>query len=311
MLYGERNVLDVALEHRRHSLRLLRQGGPHRGENRKEFDNRLKAEEDAVQKLEQLVQDHKNDYLIRSRSMSGDPMGRALLALSLGLPLVAVDDVLLQSSVQSFGGEGARLQLELLLQLGRADLVRGMLDDPEMRESKHKLDVSRVPAPAQPGYLPFYRMPAYEWLRFLQAAATGDYAQAAETLDDLVQPLADSSHAALRQLRPAFPMVLAFELGLAAEPQLLLPRLVVLTERSDVMQLLNDLSFQSAQRADLYVLAGLLAVERGSRTAALQSFDAALTAAAERTPQADFAAAPLAADYRSRLQDYGAPGEEK
>jgi tetratricopeptide (TPR) repeat protein len=301
ILYAERMFLDAALEHRRHALRLTRRR--HRpGESEGDFRNRLKREEAAVQRLEQLIQDRRNDYAIRSRQMSGDPMGRAQLALSLGLARLALDDVLLQSPVQTFGGEGARLELELLLQFGRAEVVREMLDDSAMRESKDKLDFSRIPAPARPGYLPFYRLAAYEWLHFLQAAASGDYTLAAEALEELVRPQAESSQRAMAKLRSAFPEAVASELGLATEPQLLLARMVAQGVRWDLLRYLTEVSFLSAQRADLYVLAGLLATERGAPTTALQSFDAAVAAATGRIPPGDFASAPLAAAYSHRLK---------
>jgi tetratricopeptide (TPR) repeat protein len=310
VLYGERMFLDAALEYRRHALRLTRRAGPRKrpegiGETEKAFRQRLKAEETAVRELEQVLQDRKNDYAIRSRAMSGDPMGRAQLALSLGLARVALDDVLLQSPVQTFGGEGARLELEILLQFGQAERVRGMLDEPEMRENRDKLEFSRVPAPARPGYLPFYHVAAYDWLRFLQSAATGDYAVAAEALEELVRPQEESSRRARYQLRSVFPLALAAELGLSADPQLLFPRMAIQGIRWDLSRNLTDVSFVSAQRADLHVLGGLLATERGSPAAALQSFNAALAAAAERTPPGDFASAPLAAAYLRRLQAGG------
>jgi len=302
--------LDAALEHRRRSLRLTRRG--HRfGETEQEFSDRLKAEEEAVRQLEQLVLDRKNEYAIRAGAMSGDPLGRAQLALRLGLAQLALDEVLLQSPVQTFAGEGARLELELLLQLGRAELVRGMLDEPEMRESKDKLELSRVPAPARPDYLPFYRMPAYEWLRFLQAAATGDYGPAAEALEELVQPMVAKSQRAMGQMRLAVPVALATELGLSTGPEQLFLRMVIQGERRKVVQYLTEVSFLPAQRADLHILGGLLAVESGSPDAALQSFDAAFAAAAERGPPADFAAAPLADAYRRSLQAFGARADEK
>jgi hypothetical protein len=310
VLYAERMYLDAALEHRRHVLRLTRRG--HRfGETEQEFADRLKAEEEALQQLEKRVQDNKNDFAIRSRTMSGDPLGRAHLALRLGLARLALDDVLLQSTVQSFSGEGARLELELLLQFGRAEVVRGMLDDSEMRENKDKLELSRVPAPPRPGYLPVYRLAAYDWLRFLQAAATGDYGPAAEALDDLVQPLAENSRRGIEQMRQAVPVALATELGLSTGPEHLFLRVVMQGERRQLTQFLMEVSFLSAQRADLHTLGGLLAVERGSPGAAWQSFNAAFAAAAERGPPADFAAAQLASDYRRWLQDFGAGADEK
>jgi hypothetical protein len=300
LLYGERVFLDAALEHRRHALRLMRRG-PRRGETEREFEDRLKAEEQAVVQLEKLVQDRKNEYTVRSRSMSGDPLGRAQLALSQGLARLALDDVLLQSPVQSFGGEGARLQLELLLQFGRAEVVREMLDDQEMRDSKEKLDLSRVPAPARPGYLPSYRLAAYEWLRFLQAAATGDYDPAAEALEQVIQPLAENGLRSLGELRRAIPLALGTELGLAAGPEHVFLCHVMFRERGQLAQLLSEVLFIAAQRADLHVLGALLAAERGRPADALKSLDKALAAAADRGPPADFAAEPLAAAYRRRL----------
>ena len=303
VLYGERAFLDAALEHRLHALRLTHRH-PRPGETAKHFHDRLKAEETAVRDLEQAVQDRKNDYAIRSRSMSGDPMGRAQLALNLGLARLALDDVLLQAPVQNFGGEGARLELELLLQFGRAEQVRGMLDEPEMRENKAKLDFSHVPAPSRPGYLPFYHVAAYEWLRFLQSAATGDYEVVEEAMEELLRPQAESSQRARDHLRSALPVALASELGLAAEPHLLFLRMPIQGIRWDLSRNVAEVSFASAQRADLHVLAGLLATERGLPTAALQSFKTALAAATERTPRGDFAAAPLAEAYQRQLETY-------
>jgi tetratricopeptide (TPR) repeat protein len=310
VLYGERTYLDAALEHRRHALRLTRRG--HRvGETEQEFADRLKAEEETLQLLEKRVQDNKNDFAIRSRAMSGDPLGRARLALRLGLARLALDDVLLQSPVQSFAGEGARLELELLLQFGRAEVVRGMLDDSEMRENKDKLGSASVPDPARPGYMLVYRFPAYEWLRFLQAAATGDYGPAAEALEELVQPLAENGQRAMGRMQLVVPVALATELGLYAGPEYIFLRLIIQGERRKVVHHLTEVSFLSAQRADLNILGGLLAMERGAQTDALQYFNAAFAAAEERGPPADFAAAPLADAYRRWLQAFGAGANKK
>jgi len=238
-------------------------------------------------------------------------MGKAQLALGLGLARLALDDVLLQSPVQSFAGEGARLELELLLQFGRAEVVRGMLDDSDMRESKHKLGSASVPAPARPGYMPEYRFPAYEWLRFLQAAATGDYGPAAEALEELVQPLAENGQRAMGQMRLVVPVALATELGLSTGPEYIFLRLIIQGEGRKVVQYLTEVSFLSAQCADLNILGGLLAMERGAPTDALQYFNAAFAAAEERGPPADFAAAPLADAYRRWLQAFGAGANKK
>jgi hypothetical protein len=303
VLYGERRLLDAALEHRRHVVRLVRRG-PQVGERPDEYRDRLNGEEVALRRLEQLVQDGMNQYGVRSRSLSGDPLGRAHLALNLGLARLALEDVLLRSEVVVFGGEGARLQLELMLTLGQAEAVRVRLDDPELRDSRAKLDVSLVPAAPLPGYLTYHRMPAYEWLRFLQAAATGDYDLAEEAQDQLLRPLADRCRRGFGQMRRAVPFTLATELGLSAQPQNLFLRLVMRAEGEQMARQLADLGFLASQRADLHVLGGLLAVERGTPAAALRSFDAAFAAASDRGPPADFATRPLASAYRRQIQAF-------
>src|SRR5262249_11662283 len=132
------------------------------------------------------VHDQKNQYNLRSRPLSGEPLRRADLALELGLPRTALDDVLLRSGVLVFGGDGARLELELLLMLGRPHAVRDKMDEPELQRSKDKSGLTSVGAPRLPGYQPFYRVPAYDWLRALQSAAVGDYDRAAETLSGML-----------------------------------------------------------------------------------------------------------------------------
>src|SRR5207244_4434023 len=59
ILYGERTCLDAALEHRRHVLRLTRRT-PRRGETENDFKDRLKEEEQAIRRLEQLVEDRRH-----------------------------------------------------------------------------------------------------------------------------------------------------------------------------------------------------------------------------------------------------------
>jgi tetratricopeptide (TPR) repeat protein len=301
VLYGDRTYLDAALEHRRHAMRLSRRG-PRPGETTKHFEDRMKDETQAVRRLELLVQDRRNEYGVSARAMSGDPLGRAQLALNLGLARLALDEVLLQAPVQSFGGEGARLELELLLQLGRADKVREMLDDTETAENKDKLELSRVPAPSHPGYVRYYRLSAYEWLRFQQAAATGDYGAAALAMEELQRPMAVNGRRAVTQMRRAIPFALACEVGLAARPEHLVLRSLMQNERGQFARALTEVSFLASQRADLYVLAALLHAERGASTAALQALDAAAAADAERGAASDFAAAPLAGSYRDQYQ---------
>src|SRR5262249_47357092 len=107
-LYGEQRFFDAALEHARETLRLTRRGSQP-GEGRDEFAARLKGEEKRLRELEQMVRDLRNDFAIRSRPLSGNPLARAQLAVGMGLARVALEEVLLRSPVQLFGGDGARL----------------------------------------------------------------------------------------------------------------------------------------------------------------------------------------------------------
>lgn len=301
VLYAERKYLDATLEHRRHVLRLLRRGAAP-GEDREMLELRLEREEDAVSRLEQFVQERRNEYAVSSRALSGDPLGRAHAALNLGLAHVALDEVLLQSQVLVFGGEGARLELELLLLLGRADVARQLLEDEELRDNREQLDLVRVAAPPHPGYLPFYRLPAYEWLRFVQAAATGDYGPAAVALSEILRPLEDKHRQGLPKGQRLLCTLLATEVGAASHAQHLVMRLVLQRERAELARYLADFDFLAAQRADLNVLGALVAVEQGDPVRALDHVNTAFKAVSQQGVAGGFAARPLAGALRVEIE---------
>jgi hypothetical protein len=319
-LYGDQKFFDAAAEHARETVRLTRRG-PQSGEGPDQFAARLDREEKRLRELEQLVQDRRNEFAIRSGQLSGNPLARAQLALDMGLPRVALDEVLLRSPVQLFGGDGARLELQLLLMLGRAARVREMLDDEEVRASKQKLGEVEVPAPRLAGYRPTYRLPAYEWLRFHQAAALGDYEPAAAVLQQYLLRLKDDQNQGLLELHHGLAMSLASELALAATPQPLLPHLLVGAMREQTSDLFNDPALRppgaddtsagrasvpaslARERADLSTLEGLLALEQGDPARAQALFGAAFVAAG----RAPFAGRPVAAAYQRRLEAAGSP----
>lgn len=301
VLYAERKYLDATLEHRRHVLRLVRRG-PRPGEDRENFEVRLEREEAAMGRLEQFVQERRNEYAVRARDLSGDPLGRAHAALNLGLAQVALDDVLLQSQVLVFGGEGARLELELLLLLGRAETARRLLEDDELRDNREQLDLARVVAPSHPGYLLFYRLPAYEWLRFLQSAATGDYDRAALAQSELLRLLEDKRRQGLPKAQRLVATLLATEVGANPHPQHIILRLVLQRERAELARYFADLDFLAAQRADLGVLGALLAVEQGDPVRALEHLNTAFKAVSEPGVAAGFAARPLAMALRAEIE---------
>src|SRR5262249_15959911 len=135
LLFTQRGYLDLALKHRLAQLRLTRAAGPLPGEERPAFEERVDRLQELVDALERDVQDHQNRFVIRSWSVSDNPLARARVALELGLAGKALDDVLLRSHVLLFRVPGARLQIELLLMTGRVEQARQFLDDDAVRPS--------------------------------------------------------------------------------------------------------------------------------------------------------------------------------
>src|SRR5262249_25780233 len=154
------------------------------------------------------------------------------------------------------------------------------------------------------GYLPVYRLAAYEWLRFLQSAALGDYDLATEELEELTRSLSINYRTALGQMRRLIPLTVCTELGLAAAPTQLFVRVVMQDQRRQFPLYLNEVLFLALQRADLSVLGGLLATERGLSVEALSFFDEAFKEVTEQGTPSVFATAPLAAAYRHKLNYY-------
>jgi len=201
-----------------------------------------------------------------------------------------------------FGTLGAQLQLQLMLMLGRADEARDQLLDEGVITAKGRFGEFPLPAPTPAG-VRLYRLPAYEWLRFCQAAATGDYDDAHEALRTILDQLAAGEVRFLAQMRRAVPLTVAAELGLRAHPAALVPREFARLERERATELLTELSFHRAARADLHTLAALLALEQGDPAAARPHLE---RAAALSRPGAGLGeesiSRPLALAYLRRLR---------
>jgi tetratricopeptide (TPR) repeat protein len=313
-LYLERRFLDVALEHRLVELRLSRRIGPRPGEEAASFADRLERTEKAVAALEDDVLDRKADFVIRSRSLHGDTVRQARLALEMGLARQAAD-LLLPVRDELLGSEGVKLELHLLLLLGQAEEIRNSLYSGGLRAAKNKLGVHDVPSPQPDAAIPLYRMPAYEWLLGLQAAASGDYAVAAEMLREIRARLQaasqqlESTRRRVELVRADVRQFLIGELGLT-QPHLRLILPPLLERRMEAMALLaNDLSVLErepllhAQQADSLVVEGMLALEQGSPAAARRAFQDALALCPKRPNQrAEFAGWSSALSYLRRIE---------
>jgi hypothetical protein len=307
LLYGPRNYLDAALEHQREELRLSRRAGPRPGESAEEFDHRLETLDKDTAKLEELVQDRRQKYAAGSRSLQGDRRAQADMALQLGLARLAVDEVLLSASAEVLGPDGIKLELDLLLTLGRAQEVRPILNDPGLRANKQALRSYDLTAPrtreGAPLYPLPYHWPAYEWLHVLEAAAVGDYGQARADLG-AARAEVRTRHGLMRQrlddvTRRSRPLVPGLLAGRPPLPPALPALSATLGEKAAFE--FGDRIFRG-QQADLCVLEGLLALEQGDPPAARSAFaEAQQLGAPVAGAEVPFAGRPIATGYLGQL----------
>ncbi len=308
-LYGQSNYLDQALEHQREELRLSRRAGPRAGETAEVSADRLEILEKEVAKLEELVPQNRQAYAASAGTLQGERLAQANLALKLGLARQAADEILLPAPAALLGTTGIKLELELLLKLGRAEKVRPILSDEALIASRDKLSYYDVPMPPNrnptaPYPMP-YRWPAYEWLDVLQAAAVGDYAQAHRQLRAIRSGM-EAGHDRLKQrLRLFEGRENALLPGLLSGPPAFLP---AFTARTLTQFLQERMGLQAvervlrAQQADLCVLEGLLALEEGATAVARSAFAQArqLSMQPPGTP-VPFAGEAITAEYLSKM----------
>ena len=280
-LYFDKGQLDLTLDHLRARLRIAER------EAAKVRQTALQAD---VKALEALVR-HSQDVYEGNIAGKTDPskvLERAGLAARHGLSRKALE-MLLESHPAIFGKAGAQMQLDLMLESGRAYEVRSWLD-PRYE--------------ALLGYSPYHLLEAQA------AAACGDYSGADAELDALGKPLRQVGVSA-DQLAPVRSAV-ALRVGMAA---LVHPAVGAgaagLTStvffQFDSLRPLGTPAELLRQEADLQVLRGLLALEAGEAAAARQHFRAALDVwggdvSAASGAGLDFPARPIAQYAMSLLE---------
>jgi hypothetical protein len=308
-LYGERNYLDEALDHRREELRLTRRAGRRPGETVDEWADRLEQMEKDTAKLVELIQDRRKTYASGSRTQQGDRLAQAGMALTLGLAKQATEEVLLPAPADLLGAAGMKLELDLLLTLGRAEDVRGILNNETTRASKQALLYNDLLPPKNAAGLPLYAIPyhwpAYEWLHALQTAALGDYAQARGELAAVRSGIRAGIERLNQQQQEAERHLWTFIPGLLSGPSPFLPAYSAqgfarFLEYRAVLQAGEPALL--GQHADLYVLEGLLALEQGDTDAARLAFTEADKICGQHTGgPIPYAGGPIVAGYLGRL----------
>jgi hypothetical protein len=163
-LYQEMGMLDLALRHQREVLRLSRKSAPLAGVDG-QAEQRLRQMEEAEAKLDEEVTRRLNAFTLQTVGRSVPQ--QVTLALSAGLADKALE-VLLSSDVAVFGRQGAEIELDLLLTVGRT------------REASEWLSSLRE---ADLGAESYHR------LRILLEAARGNYEAAEEDLAEIAAPL--------------------------------------------------------------------------------------------------------------------------
>jgi tetratricopeptide (TPR) repeat protein len=269
----EQGQYDLALQHREAQLRLTRASGPAAGEGREAFARRLEQLTQAVEAIRGVVLDNEARFLVHSDGLAGSPLARARVAVQLGLPTKAVDDVLLRSHPDLYGIDGLRLLLDLLLQTGRAQSARDLLDREELRKSPTALGFVDI---SDDRRHIVYRFPAYDWFDVCQSAAAGDYDRAAGALERLRTRLEHEGERVRVRAIPAASWMMAAEVALGTSPFPLLSNLPTRLERERFLSVVVRNEFQVVERADLHVVEGLLLLEAGAVNRAAAHFHTAL-----------------------------------
>jgi len=278
-LYLEMNYLDLALDHLRTYVKLVKQGAPREGAAAKAFGERLAQIEETLGVLTSEVEERENSYA--AEASGGLVLDRATLASMKGLARKA-RDILLESDVAAFGEKGMELELRLLLTTGRSRDVRDWVGP----EDKERLGAA-----------------GYHWLQIQALAADGDYARLQEEFGELAQALTlvgqGQDAVPVRKTMAAMVAQTVLDERPGDGPVAYLVRRA--PARKQMLERLPGLARSLAQLADLSVLRGLMSLEEGRVSEAEFAFREALAlwqneAAAATGGGLDFNGRPVAQD---------------
>lgn len=243
----EMKYLDLAKKHMELQLKLVRKNGPNAAEDAADFAKRLEGLEKRYEQLDKVVARAQNEYEI-GKDTYKTIKDKARYALEKKQLAGQALDLMLQSDEVAFDPEAIRLELQLLLSTGRTEEAREGLGG----DLEGKL-----------GYIQGgeYAMPAYEWLQFLLAAATGDYLEADRTLEPVI---ALREKVVLREKDERVKGTLSRLMSLDfAMPPYILQSLWWSRERMFLIEIMRASLAARPQRAEINVLRGVLAVEAG------------------------------------------------
>jgi tetratricopeptide (TPR) repeat protein len=240
-LYREMGYLDLAQKHLDTYLRLAEKAGPAPGTDPRQFRDDAAALREKLDGLAREVQAREDAYEVAARDVP--VLERAVQASRRGLAGKALQ-VLLDSDVSAFGPRGVALELELLLQTGRAGEVRDWAG-PEQETALGPVN--------------------YHWLRAQALASSGNYALAEEECAQMRKALSSDPKTG-RPVR--FRQLMSLLVGQAVldehPREASVPYLFERTYgRMGFHQRVTGFARALRQEADVTVLRGLLALEEG------------------------------------------------
>jgi tetratricopeptide (TPR) repeat protein len=293
-LYYDLGQWDRALDHLRARLRIAEREARGGGPAAQAAAARRDALQERVETMEALVERQVRTYEanIAGKTDPSKVLDRAKVAVRHRLTRKALD-MLLESNIAIFGTEGAQLQLDLMLQAGRAFEVRAWLE---------------------PGLEAKLGPDAYHWLQVKAAAACGDYAAADASLNALGEKLRFVAVSQEKAMPVRSAMALRVADAVLARPAVGGgPAALAWSVRSEfrALQPLRQPPSPAellTQGADLLVLRGLLALEPGDVAAAKQHVRAAVGVWGDAARAAyggglDFPSRPLAQILLRRLEE--------
>jgi tetratricopeptide (TPR) repeat protein len=292
-LYQDMNYQDEVLAELKEVLRCNRKAGRKAGENQKDYAARILDLEDLTAKKEKETTDLLDKFEVKSAGMpvytkaetAWQEFGLAGKALS----------ILLSSDVASFGPEGMRMELELLLHTGRLKDVREW-PDPE-------------------GAKDYLGATLYLEIQVQLEAASGNYQQAEDDIEEMIEEVhaMQDPQGGRLAIRGGMSMAASQTLLLAQPQDGYQPFLFRTTFfYPSIMKNVAQMTANLRREADLTTLRGMLAVECGEIAQARKDFHDALTvwgseAAVNAGAGINFPARPIAQDCQ-KLLDKAAAG---
>jgi hypothetical protein len=265
---GERGFIDLQLHHRREQLRLLRR----QPADAPGHSERLARLNEMLEQLEGAVQDSENRFLVHTSALSGNPFERARIARNLGLANKAID-TLVQSHPDLYGPKGLRLLIDLFLETGRIEEARILLDREELRRNPDALETYLLPGGVKDGVTWSYTISAYQWFDFCRCAAAGQYDRAESALVQLRERLEQEERTETAILQPVLVYRLVTEFGSSLSS---IHGMDAALKREMAVERRRRVFFMSVERADAYLLSGLLHLEIGSPATAKSEMDQSL-----------------------------------